>query len=283
MDKETLEKLMSKEDFAKLLTESGMDIYAQQILGRDATTPVTLASLETEKWLRDFITQDPACGVMKDLVRRWSNVEDPVLITGQTGTGKELIAKALHGRRDGKFVAINCAGFVANESLMESELFGHKKGSFTGASENYGGLVRAAHNGTLFLDEIGELPIMVQAKLLRVIQEKVVRPVGSTDTVPVSFKLVSATHENIETLVEEKKFRMDLYYRISTGRITIPALSERLADVELITKSILGLKDTEVVPPKLMDLLRLSKLRGNVRSIQQVVRRYQVENIVTRV
>lgn len=239
------------------------------------TTPVNRVPAVTEAWLTKFLTKDPDCIRLKHLVRKWAGVQDPVLITGESGTGKELIAQALHGNRKGFFIPVNCAGFVANEGLMESLLFGHVKGSFTGAVNTNDGLVRAAENGTLFLDEIAELPLTVQAKLLRLVQEKKIRRLGSVDEVGVEVRIICATKENIESLVHEKKFREDLYYRLAIGRLHIKPLRERVCDVELILKHWFDGKIPAEFP---MPNLETEEFNGNVRSLYILCRRFLVES-----
>src|SRR5690606_35533735 len=153
---------------------------------------------------------------LRSQVRKLARSQAPVFISGESGSGKELVARMIHlqgPRSDGPFIAVNC-GAIPSE-LMESEFFGHKKGSFTGAVDNKDGLFRSANGGTLFLDEVADLPLAMQVKLLRAIQEKVVRPVGDTKELPVDIRLLSATHQNLAELVHEGIFRQDLFYRIN--------------------------------------------------------------------
>lgn len=228
---------------------------------------------KTEKWLSQFITVDEKMLKIKDQVRKLVSVNDSVLIIGETGTGKEILANALHGDRVGKFVAINCAGLPDN--LIESELFGHVKGAFTGAYQNKVGLMKAAENGTIFLDEVGELSRALQAKLLRAIQEKRIRQVGSEEDMPINCRVVSATHRDIELL--KTYFREDLYWRISTFEFRTTPLHERLNDIIPILEELdvdCKIKDFEKF---LCNILTKSpNLPGNVRELQQHVRRYYV-------
>lgn len=220
-----------------------------------------------EKPLAKFITQDRACIELKRCVRALAVQDDTVLIQGETGTGKELIANALHGQRSGSFITINCAGMP--EQLIESELFGHAAGSFTGAKGDTQGLISLADKGTLFLDEIGDLPLPLQAKLLRVIENKSLRKVGGKTEEKVTARFIAASHWSIPELVRQNKFRTDLYARLATFELYIPPLSSRLADIPLIVKSFAP--DT-VIP---WDWSKVS-LPLNVRDVIRHVRRYQV-------
>ena len=170
---------------------------------------------------------------LRELIERVSRSQAPVHIYGESGTGKELVAHLIHdagARRDGPFVPVNC-GAIPTE-LMESELFGHKKGSFTGAIADKLGLIQSAEGGTLFLDEIADLPLHMQVKLLRVIQEKSVRPVGESKETPIDVRILSATHRNLSSAVAEGKFREDLFYRVNVIEIRVPPLRERLEDID---------------------------------------------------
>ena len=172
---------------------------------------------------------------LREVIARVARSQAPVHITGESGTGKELVARLIHesgARADGPFVPVNC-GAIPSE-LMESELFGHKRGSFTGAVADKQGLVQSAEGGTLFLDEVADLPLHMQVKLLRVIQEKTVRPIGEQREVPIDVRVLSATHKNLAELVAQGRFREDLYYRINVIEIRVPALREHAEDtVEL--------------------------------------------------
>lgn len=196
---------------------------------------------------------------MKEKVAKYSILQYPVLILGETGTGKELIARALHGRRTGKFLGLNCGGFP--EHLVESELFGHVAGAFTGAVKDKIGLFEAAYEGTIFLDEVGDLPLHMQVKLLRVLQEKTIRRVGGNEEIRVSCKVVSATQpEKLESI------RKDLFFRISTLVVELKPLRERRCDIEPIARS-LGYNGD-------VGWLAERNLEGNVREIeQQVIRK----------
>ncbi len=194
-----------------------------------------------ERWRAAIITQNP---IMEDLLRQAKLVaqsEATIFIQGESGTGKELLAQAVHTaspRHNGPFVAINCSAFP--ETLLESELFGYRKGAFTGATHDHHGLFQAANGGTLFLDEIGDMPKTFQSKLLRAVQDKQVRPVGGTQSVPVDTRIISATHRNIEEQVEEGAFREDLYYRLNVVRLVLPPLSQRREDIPLLATSFIA-------------------------------------------
>ncbi len=188
----------------------------------------------------DLLGACPAMRRVYDLVDRVADEPTTVLVTGESGTGKELVARALHERskrRAGPFVAINCAALP--EPLLESELFGHVKGAFTDAREKRAGLLVDAHEGTLFLDEIGDMPVTVQVKLLRALEERKVRPVGATTEIPFDARVVAATHKDLESAVEEGRFREDLYYRLNVLQIELPPLRARGGDVLLLAQHFL--------------------------------------------
>jgi two-component system response regulator GlrR len=202
-----------------------------------------------------------------------------VLITGESGTGKELLARAIHrasARKDHAFVAINCSAMA--ENLLESELFGHEKGAFTGAHRTHKGLFQAAHEGTLLLDEIGDMPMRLQVKLLRVLQEDQVRPVGSTDAVKVNTRVISATHQDLKELMIKGAFREDLYYRLNVVNIHLPALRERREDIPLLVEHFLvqiaaeSSQERKVYAPEAVELLVASHWPGNIRQLYNVVR-----------
>jgi len=217
---------------------------------------------------------------LRELIARVARSQAPVHVSGDSGTGKELVARLIHEsgpRKDGPFVPVNC-GAIPTE-LMESELFGHRKGSFTGAVADKEGLIRSAEGGTLFLDEIADLPLHMQVKLLRVIQEKAVRPVGDTREVPVDVRILSATHRRLEELVKAGKFREDLYYRINVIELHVPALRERLDDVPQLVDVLLDRVAKEIgVPRPLISDEAVEKLLsysypGNVRELENILER----------
>lgn len=233
---------------------------------------------EGQEWRRELVTRSP---VMEELLCQARLVADSgasVLIRGASGTGKEMLAKAIHRaseRRDQPFVAFNCAAIP--ETLMESELFGYAKGAFTGAARDTPGLFQAAHGGTLLLDEIGDMPVSLQAKLLRVLQERQVRPVGSTRSVPVDVRVVSATHRDLEEEVRAGRFREDLFYRLNVVVLDIPPLAERREDIPLLASHFLSRfraasrKQVEGFAPDAMELLVSAPWPGNVRQLANVV------------
>ncbi|WP_108470913.1 sigma-54-dependent transcriptional regulator [Rhodanobacter thiooxydans] len=204
----------------------------------------------------------------------------PVYIAGESGVGKELVARLIHEqgpRASGPFVPVNC-GAIPSE-LMESEFFGHRKGSFTGASADKEGLFQAAQGGTLFLDEVAELPLHMQVKLLRAIQEKAVRPIGGRDEIPVDVRILSATHKNLGQLVEQGQFRQDLFYRINVIELRVPPLRERRGDVPqlstFILKALAGKSGESVgqLSPSARDALDAYEFPGNVRELENILER----------
>jgi two-component system response regulator PilR (NtrC family) len=216
---------------------------------------------------------------MRELIERVARSQAPVHIYGESGTGKELVAHLIHdagARRDGPFVPVNC-GAIPGE-LMESELFGHKKGSFTGAIADKQGLIQSAEGGTLFLDEIADLPLHMQVKLLRVIQEKSVRPVGESKETPTDVRILSATHKNLSALVAEGKFREDLFYRVNVIEIRVPPLRERLEDIDELVEAIAARLGRQVGRPQRVTEAAARALReyhfpGNVRELENVLER----------
>ena len=217
---------------------------------------------------------------LREMIGRVARSQAPVHISGESGTGKELVAKLIHEsgpRRDGPFVPVNC-GAIPTE-LMESELFGHKRGSFTGAVSDKKGLVQSAEGGTLFLDEIADLPLHMQVKLLRVIQEKTVRPVGEQLEVAVDVRILSATHKNLSALVADGKFREDLFYRVNVIELRVPSLRERPEDVPELAEAVLRRlgRRMKVIPPMLgkdaLVALKGYAFPGNVRELENILER----------
>ncbi|MDE2121499.1 MAG: sigma-54-dependent Fis family transcriptional regulator [Betaproteobacteria bacterium] len=228
--------------------------------------------------LAGIVTASPLMGALLDEVALVGASQANVLIQGESGTGKEMLARAVHEastRRDGPFVAINCAAIP--EALLESELFGHVKGAFTGADAPRKGLFQAAQGGTVFLDEIGDMPLPLQAKLLRVLQEREVRPLGSQQAVAVDVRIVSATHRDLEALIAEQGFREDLYYRLNVVNLHIPPLRERREDIAALAQhfvATLAAKHGRHVvgfAPDAMESLMRFDWPGNVRQLMNVV------------
>ena len=213
------------------------------------------------------------------MIEKVSQHNYPVLILGESGTGKELVAKSIHylgARRNKAFVPVDCSALVP--TLIESELFGYVKGAFTGAAHSKVGLMEAAGDGTLFLDEIGDLPIDLQAKLLRALQEREVRPVGSTDRVPISIRVIAATHRDLEASVRQGSFRQDLYFRLNVVQIKMPPLRERKSDIPLLVSAFLEKFSDENGPVRTISEEAMARLMaydwpGNVRELENAIER----------
>ena len=248
----------------------------RQIVGENRTLRATLdGSFRTG----EVLGKSPAMKRVMDLVERVASAKTSVLITGESGTGKELVARALHqlsDRASAPFVVVNCGALP--EALMESELFGHEKGAFTGATQRTDGLVRAANEGTLFLDEVGELPLDLQVKLLRVLQERKVRPVGGQKELEVDVRVVAATNRDLEQDVESGAFRQDLFYRLNVIRVRLPALRERREDIPLLAihlahkHAALANKRLEISPDAMRWIVR-QPFHGNVRELENLMER----------
>jgi len=227
-----------------------------------------------------LLGRSPAMEALRTTLAKVARSQAPVYISGESGSGKELVARTIHAesaRASGPFVPVNCGAIPAE--LMESEFFGHKKGSFTGAHADKVGLFQAAQGGTLFLDEIAELPMPMQVKLLRAIQEKSVRPVGANSEVPVDVRILSATHKNLAALVEEGKFRHDLYYRINVIELRVPPLRERREDLPLLIDAILARlagaqgRPRPMLHADAMEALARYPFPGNVRELENILER----------
>jgi two-component system response regulator PilR (NtrC family) len=226
-----------------------------------------------------IIGETPVMLELRNSISKFARSQAPVFIEGQSGTGKELVARQIHlqgSREQAPFVAVNC-GAIPTE-LMESEFFGHIKGSFTGASSNNLGLFRAAHGGTLFLDEIADLPMPMQVKLLRVIQEKSVRPVGSQNEEQVDVRIISASHKNLDGMVRDGNFRQDLYYRINVIGVRVPSLSERSDDIKALTEYIIKKQNnggsTKIsLSPEASKALKTYPFPGNIRELENILER----------
>ena len=231
--------------------------------------------------LRRIVGEAPSIQQVRALIERVAHSMAPVLVCGESGTGKELVARAVHEvspRAALPFVAVNCGAIP--ENLLEAQFFGYRKGAFTGANEDREGFFQAAQGGTLFLDEIGDLPLAMQSKLLRVIQERAVRPLGAISETPVNVRVVSATHKDLVAEVQAGRFRQDLFYRLNVIRITMPPLRERLVDLPALCNSVLQriARDAGVSPaPTLSEaaLLHLARygFAGNVRELENLLHR----------
>jgi len=231
-----------------------------------------------DAWRGEIITRNPALEDVLAKARMVAESDASVLIHGESGTGKELVARAIHRaspRRDAAFVAINCGAIP--EQLLESELFGHVKGSFTGAVRDNKGLFQTANRGTLFLDEIGDMPVALQVKLLRVLQDRKVRAVGATESHEVDVRVISATHRNLEAEMAAGNFREDLYYRLNVVALTLPPLTERREDIPLLANHFLALitdkykKTVNGFAPEALELMVSASWPGNVRQLYNVV------------
>jgi len=227
-----------------------------------------------------IIGESQTIGKLKKTITKLARSQAPVFIHGASGTGKELVAKQIHEqspRSSGAFVPVNCGAIP--ESLMESEFFGHKKGSFTGAIEDKEGLFQAAHHGTLFLDEVADLPLSMQVKLLRAIQEKAVKSVGGVEEVAIDNRILSATHKDLEVEVEKGNFRQDLYYRLNVIKLDVPSLKERGDDILLLAEHFLGIiADRWQLPKASLSVEATEALvnypfPGNVRELENILER----------
>ena len=229
---------------------------------------------------RDILGDSQAIKSAKALIAKFARSQAPVYIFGESGSGKELAARLIHqqsARRDGLFVPVNCGAIP--ENLMESEFFGYKKGAFTGATQDKGGFFHAAHGGTLFLDEVAELPLPMQVKLLRVIQEKSVRQIGAAEEVSVDARIICATHQALQSMVEAGDFRQDLFYRLAVIELKMPALREMREDIPQLAAAILSrlTRPLQVAAPKLsfgaLKALQSYSFPGNVRELENILER----------
>jgi two-component system response regulator GlrR len=246
----------------------------ERALRLSAATVVT----ETEGWRAGVVTQNTAMEDMLAQAKLVAAGDASVLLVGESGSGKEMIAKAVHlasPRRGGPFVAVNCGAIP--ENLLESELFGYAKGAFSGANKDYTGLIREADGGTLFLDEIGDMPLPLQVKLLRVLEEREVRPLGSARSHKVDVRLISATHRDLQEEMAAGRFRSDLFYRLNVVTLAIPSLNQRRDDIPLLANHFLRRlaekyrREVNAFAPEAMELLVRASWPGNVRQLLNVV------------
>ncbi len=236
--------------------------------------------LVKEYSFQNIIGNSQAMHLIYDLIKRVSQAPTNILVTGESGTGKEVVAKAIHYNgplKDRPFVTINCGAIP--ENLMESEMFGHKKGSFTGAVSDKVGLFEVADGGTLFLDEVGELPITIQVKLLRAIQERMIRRVGATDDHKIDVRIIAATNRNLEEMVQKGTFRQDLYYRLNVINIKTPPLRDRKDDIPILAQFFLKKyneklnKNITSISTEAMEILKKYDYPGNVRELENMLER----------
>ncbi|MEX1311130.1 MAG: sigma 54-interacting transcriptional regulator [Candidatus Sulfomarinibacteraceae bacterium] len=259
-----------------LRNESGEVIGAVETF-RDLTHIEMVRTEGRRKILPNIIGQSPAMARVFELVPIVAESDSTVLIEGESGTGKELVARAVHelsSRRDKPMVVVNCGSIP--DTLLESELFGHKAGSFTDARRDRPGRFELAEGGTIFLDEIGDVSPALQARLLRVLQERVIEPLGGTEPRPVDVRVISATNKNVSHLVAEGLFRKDLYYRINVVKISIPPLRDRRDDIPLLVDAMIRRsneqgREIEGVAPEVMDVLLHHSYPGNVRELQNIL------------
>ncbi len=239
---------------------------------------------ENNVWKEAILTQSALMEELLSQAYRSAQTNVGILIQSESGTGKELVARAIHKaspRKNAPFIPINCAAIP--EALLESELFGHKKGAFTGAEHAHDGLFVAAQGGTLFLDEIGDMPIGFQSKLLRVLQDKNVRPVGSTEARPVDVRIIAATHQDLEKNIKKGTFREDLYYRLNVVILELPALCKRREDIPLLARHFLAeqqknssICSAKSFSPEAMEVLMAAPWPGNIRQLQNVIEQLAV-------
>ncbi|WP_428609851.1 sigma-54-dependent transcriptional regulator, partial [Sedimenticola sp.] len=243
--------------------------------------PTSTKSKQTESnGKSELLGKSPAAEQIRTLIRKLARSQAPVFISGESGTGKELAARLIHQqspRAEHNFIAVNC-GAIPQE-LMESEFFGHMKGSFTGAISDKQGLFQAADGGTLFLDEVADLPLNMQVKLLRAIQEKSIRPIGAQKEIPVDVRITSATHKDLAALVESGDFRQDLFYRINVIGLAIPPLRERKDDIALLAEMVLNRiasnpnSEKPRLDPEALEALKNYSFPGNIRELENILER----------
>ncbi|CAB1219432.1 Transcriptional regulatory protein ZraR [Acinetobacter bouvetii] len=255
--------------------------HLEQLLQKAFNQPIgNLNSKEESLEQKLLIGQSLPIQQLRITLNKIARSQAPVFITGESGTGKEVIANLVHrlsNRNEGPFIAINC-GAIPTE-LMESELFGHKKGSFTGATQDKQGLIQSAHGGSLFLDEVAELPLSMQVKLLRAVQEKRIRPVGSDTEIDVDFRVISASHQDLEALVQQGRFRQDLFFRIHVMDLVLPPLRERGNDIILLAHHFIQKisHEWDIAPKQLTERAKNFLLSqyypGNVRELRNIIER----------
>ena len=269
------EQVILKDETDKLINTVKSVILASQDIESDETEAQRQQKISQ---ILKMVGRSREMAKIAELVAKFSPFEEPVLILGESGVGKEGLAKAVHhnsNRKHKKFVAINCASF--NESLLESELFGHERGAFTGALNKKIGLFEEANGGTIFLDEIGDMPLSLQVKILRTLQEKTIQPVGAVTSKKVDFRIIAATHRNLKKAAEQGQFRQDLYYRLKYLTIDVPPLRERPEDIEPLVRHFLLQMQNETSITKGISDGAMRKLKshnwpGNVRELEGAVK-----------
>ena len=272
-------------------TQQGVFSFLTKPVDKDALYKAIDDALEQsapttdERWRQAIVTRSPLMERLLEQAGMVAQSDVSVLINGQSGTGKEIIAQAIHNaspRRDKPFVAINCGALP--EQLLESELFGHARGAFTGAVSNREGLFQAAEGGTLFLDEIGDMPVALQVKLLRVLQERKVRPLGSNRDIDIDVRIISATHRDLPKAMARGEFREDLFYRLNVIHLILPPLRDRREDISLLANHFLqkfsseNQRDIIDIDPMAMSLLTAWSWPGNIRELSNVIERAVVMN-----
>ncbi|HDV3214639.1 TPA: sigma-54-dependent transcriptional regulator [Escherichia coli] len=277
-----MQHIVSWDDKSELIIGQLHNIQGRQLFlmaFHQSHTSFSVANAPDEPHIEQLVGECRVMRQLKRLISRIAPSPSSVMVVGESGTGKEVVARAIHklsGRRNKPFIAINCAAIP--EQLLESELFGYVKGAFTGASANgKTGLIQAANTGTLFLDEIGDMPLMLQAKLLRAIEAREILPIGASSPIQVDIRIISATNQNLAQFIAEGKFREDLFYRLNVIPITLPPLCERQEDIELLVHYFLHLHTRRLgsvypgIAPDVVEILRKHRWPGNLRELSNLM------------
>ncbi len=277
-----MQHIVSWDDKSELIIGQLHNIQGRQLFlmaFHQSHTSFSVANAPDEPHIEQWVGECRVMRQLKRLISRIAPSPSSVMVVGESGTGKEVVARAIHklsGRRNKPFIAINCAAIP--EQLLESELFGYVKGAFTGASANgKTGLIQAANTGTLFLDEIGDMPLMLQAKLLRAIEAREILPIGASSPIQVDIRIISATNQNLAQFIAEGKFREDLFYRLNVIPITLPPLRERQEDIELLVHYFLHLHTRRLgsvypgIAPDVVEILRKHRWPGNLRELSNLM------------
>ncbi len=277
-----MQHIVSWDDKSELIIGQLHNIQGRQLFlmaFHQSHTSFSVANAPDEPHIEQLVGECRVMRQLKRLISRIAPSSSSVMVVGESGTGKEVVARAIHklsGRRNKPFIAINCAAIP--EQLLESELFGYVKGAFTGASANgKTGLIQAANTGTLFLDEIGDMPLMLQAKLLRAIEAREILPIGASSPIQVDIRIISATNQNLAQFIAEGKFREDLFYRLNVIPITLPPLRERQEDIELLVHYFLHLHTRRLgsvypgIAPDVVEILRKHRWPGNLRELSNLM------------